>query len=341
MRRLTPRLLRRLTPRRLAEERGASAVMAAIMLVPLVACGAIAVDVASVYSDRTQLRNAADAAAIAVASDCARGSCGATAATAQSLRDANAGVADAFDATLRDPVVTVGSQRVEVTMSADADHWFASALGRSASRVTATSRATWAPTSGGTAKFPLAISWCEYVGQMQRDRNGNATIRVNATTELGSPETCTGPDGTTPVRVGYAVTNGDGGNSSCGTTSTIGGTVSQYTGMYTTAYRLPVSCTNAHLGSLIGTTVIVPIWDQVTGPEGSAQMRVYAYAAFYLEGYDYIHRPDDPALIGRFSRAALPSPSGTPGTVSRAAPDLTAFDAGYRGAYSVFLEPQG
>jgi hypothetical protein len=206
--------------------------------------------------------------------------------------------------------------------------------------VSATSRAIWAPTSAGTAKFPLIISWCEYVGQMRRDRNGNATIRVNATTDLGSPDTCTGPDGVTPVRVGYAVTNGDGGNSACGTTSAIGGTVSQYTGMYTTSYRLPISCTNAHLASLVGTTVIVPIWDQVTGPEGSAVMRVFAYAAFYLEGYDYINRPDDPALVGRFSRAAVLSDSGTPGTVSRTARDLTTFDAGYRGAYSVFLDPQ-
>jgi Flp pilus assembly protein TadG len=341
MRRLISRLLRRLTPRRLAEERGAAAVMTALMLVPLVACGAIAVDVASYYSDRTQLQNAADAAAIAVASDCARGNCGGTTATATALLNANAGVADAFDATLRNPTVTVGTRRVDVTTSADAAHWFAPALGHSSSRVTATSRATWAPTSGGLAKFPLVISWCEYVGQMERDRNGNATIRVNATTDLGSPQTCTGPDGVTPVQVGYAVTNGDNNNNSCGTTSTIGGTVSQYTGMYTTYYRLPVSCSNAYLASLVGTTVIVPIWDRVTGPVGAQQLRVYAYAAFYLEGYDYINRTDDPALIGRFSRAALPSEIGTPGTVSRTAPDLTTFDARYRGAYSVFLEPLG
>jgi Flp pilus assembly protein TadG len=119
MRRLTARLLRRLSPRRLAEERGASAVMTVLLLPSLLACGAIAVDVASFYSDRTQLQNAADAAALAVAADCARGSCGGTAATAAALRDANAG--SARDATLRDPVVSVGSQRVEVTMSADAN----------------------------------------------------------------------------------------------------------------------------------------------------------------------------------------------------------------------------
>ena len=341
MRRLTAGLLRRLAPRRLAEERGATAVMTAMLLVPLLACGAIAVDVASYYSDRTQLLNAADAAAIAIAADCARGACGSTTATATALQSANASVADSFDAALRPPTVTVGTRRVDVTTAADAAHWFAPLLGRDSSRVTATSRATWAPTSGGTARFPLVISWCEYVGQMQRDRNGNATIRVNATTDLGSPETCTGPDGVTPVRVGYAVTNGDGGNAACGTTSSIGGWVNQYTGMYTTSYRLPVSCTDAYLASLIGTTVIVPIWDRVEGPEGSARLHVYAYAAFYLEGYDYINRLDDPALVGRFSRAALPAASGTPASVSRTAPDLTTFDASYRGAYSVFLEPQG
>jgi Flp pilus assembly protein TadG len=340
MRRLTTRLLRRLSPRRLAQERGATAVMTVLLFTSLLACGALAVDVASYYSDRTQLSNAADAAALAIAADCARGSCGNTASTASAMLTANAGAADAGDATLRTPTVSVGTRQVTVTTSADATHWFAQAVGRTSTRVTTTSRASWAPTSGGLAKFPLVISWCEYVGQMERDRNGNATIRVNATTELGGTETCVGPDGSTPVPVGYAVTNGDGNNTACGTTSTIGGTVSQFTGMYTTYYRLPVSCTNAYLASLIGTTVIIPIWDRVTGPLGSQSLRVYAYAAFYVEGYDYINRPDDPALIGRFSRAALPADSGTPASVSRTAPDLTTFDARYRGAYSVFLDPQ-
>ncbi|WP_369253990.1 pilus assembly protein TadG-related protein [Geodermatophilus amargosae] len=341
MRRLTRALVRRLLPRRLAGERGASAIAVALLIVPLLGCGAIAVDVASLYSDRTQLRNGTDAAAIAIASDCARGACGNTASTATGLVTSNTVRARAARATTSAPTVSVSGRQVTVTASADQAHWFAPLLGSSSSRVTATSRASWAPTSQGLAKFPLVISWCEYVGQMARDRNGNATIRVNATTDLGSTDTCTGPDGTTQVPVGYAVTNGDNGNASCGTTSRIGSTVTQYTGMYTTSYRLPVSCTNAYLGSLIGTTVLVPIWDQVTGPVGAQSLRVFAYAAFYLEGYDYINRSDDPALVGRFSRAALPSEVGTPASVSRSATDLTTFDPAYRGAYSVFLDPQG
>ena len=339
MRRLTTRLRRRALVRRLAEERGASAVMVALLLVPLLGCGAIAVDVASYYSDRVQLQGAADAAALAIAADCAKGNCGNTARTAEATQNTYAAAADRGDAALRTPAVSVnsGQRRVTVTTSADAAHWFAPVFGDASSRVTTRATASWAPTSAALAKFPLVISWCEYVRQMNRDPSGTQTFRVNATTEL-TGETCTGPDGSTPVQAGYAVTNGDRGNAACGTTSSVDGMVSQYTGMYTTFYRLPVSCSDTYLGSLLRTTIIVPIWDRMTGSPGTAQFHVFAYAAFYIEGYDYLYTPDDPALIGRFSRAALPSDVGVTAGVSRTAPDLAAMNPAFRGAYSVFLD---
>ena len=68
---------------RLRSERGATAVLVGILLVPLVGCLAIALDVGALYVERGQLQNGADAAALAVAQECAEdGKCDAPAALA-------------------------------------------------------------------------------------------------------------------------------------------------------------------------------------------------------------------------------------------------------------------
>ena len=54
-------------------ERGGISVLVAILMVALLGFAAVAVDVGMLYAERTQLRNGADAAAIAVAQKCARG----------------------------------------------------------------------------------------------------------------------------------------------------------------------------------------------------------------------------------------------------------------------------
>ena len=78
MQRLTSR-----ARRRLEGERGASAVVLALLLVPMLGFAAIAVDIGALYAERARLQVAADAAAIAVAQDCSRGNCGDMLATAQ------------------------------------------------------------------------------------------------------------------------------------------------------------------------------------------------------------------------------------------------------------------
>ena len=53
-------------------ERGAVSVLIAILMVSLLGFTALAVDVGMLYAERTQLRNGADAAALAIAQKCAR-----------------------------------------------------------------------------------------------------------------------------------------------------------------------------------------------------------------------------------------------------------------------------
>jgi Flp pilus assembly protein TadG len=316
-------LNRRRGAARLADERGAVAILVALLIVPLLGLGAIAVDVASLYSDRAQLRNAADAAAIAVALDCARGTCGNTVATATSALTANAGSADAADATLGTPTVsapavTSSGGSVTVTVHADQAHWFAPVLGQDSTRVTATATAAWATTTRARANFPLAISWCEYQAQIARYPLTNKTAhRVNG---LTMNTTCAGPNGTT-VTGGYALTTPDS-PSVCRTTSTLDATIAAYPQMYSSG--MPPSCTNQYLASLIGSDILFPVWDSISS---SGAIHVHSYAAFHITGYD-VYNYGDPALYGWFTYAAQQSDATTNPTST--APDL--------GARSVYLQ---
>ncbi|GAA4757268.1 hypothetical protein GCM10023328_46470 [Modestobacter marinus] len=317
------RLTRRRGAARLADERGAVAVLVALLIVPVLGLGAIAVDVAALYSDRAQLRNAADAAAIAVALDCARGNCGNTVATATAALTANAGSADAADATLGTPTVSAPSitssgGSVTVTVRADQAHWFAPVLGQESTRVTASATAGWATTTRGRANFPLAISWCEYQAQIDLYPLTNKTAhRVNGRTLDSS---CTGPNGGT-VRGGYALTTPDS-SSVCRTTSTLGATIAAYPQMYSSG--MPSQCTNAYLASLIGSDILFPVWDSISA---SGAIHVHSYAAFHITGYD-VYNYADPALYGWFTYAAQQSDATTDPTTT--APDL--------GARSVYLQ---
>ena len=318
MRRLTPR--RRRLAGRLAEERGAVAVMVALLIVPLLGIGAIAVDVASLHSDRTQLRNGADAAALAVALDCARGNCGNYVSTATTAVNANTTSAKAADAAVATPAVTVdqGARKVSVAASAAQSHWFAPVLGIDGSKVKASATAAWAPTTRGRANFPLAISWCEYQAQIaQYPLTNTASHRISGRTPVNG--TCTGPTGAT-IMSGYLVTNPDSA-SVCRTTSTLGSTVAAYPGMYSGG--LPATCTNAYLASLIGSDILFPVWDSVNSSGG---IHVMGYAAFHIMGYDV--QSADPALFGWFTYAAQMSDATT----------NTASSATDFGARSVYLQ---
>ncbi|MCZ2810083.1 pilus assembly protein TadG-related protein [Modestobacter sp. VKM Ac-2979] len=322
--RLTPRLLRRLGPRRLADERGAVAVLVAILLVPLLGFAAIAVDVASLYADREQLRNAADAAALAVATDCAQGACGNPVATATSALTANAGAADAAGATLRTPDVSVGGQTVTVTVSADQAHWFAPVLGIDSTRVTATATATWKAMSHGVAQLPLAISWCEYQRQIAKYPL-TSTVSRRLDWDLGWLSLCTGPKGGVTLG-GHALTGTDS-SSVCRATSSVG----QYIDVSIWSSVLPNRCSRAYLDSLIGNDLQIPVWDDLDGwLFGGYRAHVYGYALFHLTGYQLTY--GEPVFYGYFTRAVVPA-SATSSTGSTPAANL--------GATSISLSPQG
>ena len=181
---------------RLRDERGAVGVVVALLMVPLAGFAAIAIDVSAMYAERQQLQTGADAGALAVAQDCARGACGSTGQTAQSFATANLSKASSTAT-----VTSLKAAEVTVSNAAVKQHWFAPALGAAPSTViTASATVAWGSPTGGTAVLPLAFSLCEWnkqTGGGMPSGTSATTIYLTKSSESDSttPD-CTGPSGT-------------------------------------------------------------------------------------------------------------------------------------------------
>ncbi|MGY1741096.1 MULTISPECIES: pilus assembly protein TadG-related protein [unclassified Blastococcus] len=281
MRRLTTRLAR---ARATGDERGAAAVLICLLMIPLLGFGAIAVDVGAVYAERARLQVAADAAALAVAQDCARGACGDMQATADALVAANAG-----DVDVAPPVLSSNPTSVTVTGSHPTEHWFAPVLGYDATQVSASATVTWGAPSAGTARLPLTFSWCEFAQQTGGGMPSGTTVRTIRLTKTSGTVDCTGPSrNIVPGGFGYLVT--DPGH--CRATSAVGGR------SYSSTGNTPSSdCDPADFAGLVGRTVLLPIFDEFGGTGSNAWYHVYGYAAFRITGY---------ALGGQFETSPRP-----------------------------------
>jgi hypothetical protein len=260
--------------RRSGDERGAAAITLSLLLVPMIGFAAIAVDVGALYAERARLQVAADAAAFAVAGDCARGACGDMLATAQELVTLNHD-----EGTAAQPVLGSDPLSVTVTGSTPEEHWFAPVLGIDSSAVSATSTVAWGAPGGGTAMLPLAFSWCQW---SQQTKGGLPSPTEEWTIEL--PKTsgvtdCPGPKNANkylPGGFGWLDTDG----TSCRATSRIGNWHGSEPGNNPSK-----GCEPADLSAMLGRTVLLPVFDEARGNGSKAEYHVYGYAAFHLTGY--------------------------------------------------------
>ncbi|MHA7188767.1 pilus assembly protein TadG-related protein [Arthrobacter sp. MDT2-16] len=153
-----------------SDEKGAISVLVAVLMIVLLGFAALAIDVAMIYSERTQLQNGADAAAIATAQRCAENAsnpdCTASSNIARSLADGNA-----LDSrsNIKEISINGSVRKVTVTTGALEDGQmpnrvsliFAKALGFASTEVTASSTAEWGSPVSGPAPFPITFSECE------------------------------------------------------------------------------------------------------------------------------------------------------------------------------------
>ena len=262
---------------RLNTDRGAVSVMMALLMVPLIAFAAVSVDIAATYSDRQQLQSGADAAALAIAQDCARADCRVPAQTAQALAAANMGDGAAA-ATVTDPALRPASGRVTVKNTGTTEHWFAPIIGFDETDLATYATARWGYPSGGTTVLPMTFSWCEFAKQTGGGLPSSTvqhTIRFTKTSGTG----CTGPSGLA-VPGGFGWLTVDPGT--CNTTSAVGAV------LWTSAGNaVPSGCAPATFEALRDATVLIAIFDQSGDSGSNAWYRVHGYAAFKITGYHF------------------------------------------------------
>ncbi|MDQ1608013.1 MAG: hypothetical protein QOE16_745 [Microbacteriaceae bacterium] len=259
---------------RLRSERGATAVMVGILMVPLLGCIAISLDVGSLYVERAQLQNGADAAALAVASDCASHTvCTNPSALAASFANSNAndGAANVLTPTFptTHSVTVTSSTRVAGTNATALTHPFAKFIGVNSTTVHATATAEWGAPQASAVVLPVAISWCEFNPAL------NHTLQL---IRYDQNLSCKGRDGhPIPGGFGWLPT----GTSGCSVyVDLANATVQSQPGN-----SYPGSC-DATMSQLAGKTVLIPIFDGADVTSGPAKWyHIYAFAAFKITGW--------------------------------------------------------
>ncbi len=271
-------------------ERGGVIVIVAIAMVVLLGFTAIAVDVGMLYSEKAQLKNGSDAAALAIAQKCAKNSldtdCTTSSTLAKTIANGNAvdGLSNiksvALDKTNRTVTVTAGAQE-QGHAANSVSLKFAQIFGMESAEVTTASTVQWGSPTAGPVIFPLAFSVCQVSGMV----NGAAQLIQNHTS--GNNASCNlGPAGKT-VPGGFAwITQNPG---SCGGTVDID--VNKSVGE--TGGDAPSNCSGiagqwaADLTAGKAVTVLFPVYNDVIGTGTSATYDLLAFAAFSVKGWKF------------------------------------------------------
>ena len=283
MQRLTVRLGRRARAR-LGEERGVSAVLLSLLLVPMLGFAAIAVDIGALYAERAKLQVAADAAALAVAQDCARGACGDMQATASGMVTANVG-----EATAAPPELASDPLSVTVRGRTPKEHWFAPVIGHDSTAVRASATVAWGAPGAGTAVLPLTFSWCEFEQQTGGGVPSGTTVHTIHFTKTSNTVGCTGPSENI-VPGGFAYLDTPSGK--CEAAS-----AREQRSYSSTGNAVPSVCQPTYLASWVGKTVLLPLFDDSGASGNNAWYHVFGYAAFKITGFH---------LGGQFSTTPQP-----------------------------------
>jgi len=268
--------MRRLTTSKDGSDTGAVAVVVAVAMLALLGAAALAVDVGSLYSERAQLQNGADAAAIAIAQACAANStgtaCTAPTAEAQTLANSNT-LANSADVRS----VAVSGSTATVSLGKTVPTSFAAALGIMSKNVGASATASWGSPASGPAVLPIAFSGCAYTAQafgtpedllahQIGDTSGSCTNSVNGMILPGGFGWLNVPSGT--CNLAGLMTG-----SSLAASSDSGNSASQ-------------ACQSL-LPTLLGKTVILPVFDGVSGSGATGTFHIAGWAGFQLLGWGF------------------------------------------------------
>lgn len=274
-------------PTRHENENGGITVIVAIVMVVLLGFTALAVDVGVLYSERAQLQNGADAAAVAVAQKCARNlsdpECSSGSPMASSFANQNAldGMSSVQSINLDTAArkVTVRTSARETGAAANSvSLYFARALGVTSAEVGARSSAMWGSPVKGPTAFPITVSICQV-----RDKAGVMQL-LQLHGKNTNSDCLYGPSGAS-VEGGFGGLKQDTGQ--CGALidtalSTAGGD---------TGNNAPPHCEAllngwaADMNAGRDVILLLPIFNSVTGTGTGAIYGLTTFAAFKVAGW--------------------------------------------------------
>ena len=237
--------MRRLIQRR-HDDDGVVAITVTVLAAVLLVMAAFSVDIGSAVAIARSAQNSADAAALAIATDCARDA-GASSPTPY-LTNGQTGTATGCNG---------GS--VTATVSRTKDWSFGKLAGLGAYTKTRQATAKWGALGSSRGVFPLTISTCAFTIQF------NIPVTLHSYAVPGCPN----PAG----QFGF-ILNG------CTTQTIIAG--QQLPG--TTGNNLNgTGCSD--MSAFLNKEWLVPVWDTASGQGANAQYHVLAYAIFYVTGW--------------------------------------------------------
>lgn len=258
------------------KERGAVAVLVALLMVVLLGFAAVAVDEGMLYAQKAQMQNGADAAALAIAQDCAKRGTAlcvpAAAGTALQLAKANSnnGMADAPAPSFPSAGTVVVTTAARDANGSGVTLLFARIFGVPRADVPASSTATWGSPSGLTSALPVTFSECQF------DLSGAVQLLpLHGTTSCVSDS----PSGQI-IPGGFGWLTPDNATV-CGATVTIANpAVSSKNGDSMPNQQL---CKPAFT-ALEGQTVLLPVFDSI---DASGNFHIKGFAAFQILGFNF------------------------------------------------------
>jgi Flp pilus assembly protein TadG len=280
-------------------ERGSVLAITAVAMLPLMMMAAVVVDGGQTYLQRQKVQTAAEATAIAAAQNWARtgASCSAGAMT---LADANAGPTSS-------PVCsTTGTRTGGVTtvrVGRRADTIFGGLLRRTAPTMTATASAAVGAPNGISGLRPIALCINNPAVQTWRNSGFSSTAVIRTYFE-GSSGGVSGTSCGSAVPGNWAVLDYAGGSSSNSTTRDW--VVNGYPGVVTvpsTVWGNPgIVSGSIGLETLVGTTMIVPIFDTAINNGSNSRYSLVSFAGLTVVATMLTGNAESRYIDVRFSR---------------------------------------
>ncbi|WP_087873944.1 TadE/TadG family type IV pilus assembly protein [Arthrobacter globiformis] len=287
-------------------ERGGIAVIVALLMVVLLAFAALAIDIAKLAAERAQLQNGSDAVALMLAQKCAKNeadtNCSNTSPMASDLANQNASdnlsnvKSIVLDKVNRVAAVTAGAQETGGAPNS-VSLFFANVLGIPSAEVNASSSVRWGSPVEGITPFPLAFSVCQVSGMV-----GGATQLLQNHTSNGNTDCNLGPAGkTVPGGFAWIVQS----------TGQCGGLVNLAINQSgsDTGNDGPSNCDAvlnkwaSDLGAGKPVTVLLPVYEDVSGTGSGASYDLLAFASFNVEGWAFSGADKLPLVYNNASNA--------------------------------------